>query len=192
MRALSSPLRMFRILLGLIGMLAIALPATASPPIHEVNQFADAALIEDCGLTLSWQTAGEEKLTVFTRGPDGLAYFALHVDGSQSWTNVDTGKTMTLAFAFRDRDHEVVDNGDGTLTITVLSTVNTTVASDDGAVVRRQAGSNVWHLLVDHNGTPEDPFDDEFITDLGFLREHSGLNQFASSDFCEDLQTFTG
>jgi len=175
-----------------VAIMGASLPSLARPPLREVIQFSDQAELEDCGVSIAWQIEGEEVMAMFTRGVDQLAYFQLHAEGSQSFTNLATDKRMTIDFSFRDKDQKVVDNGDGTLTISVLGTVNTTLNDNDGKVVRRVAGSAQFQVLVDHNGTPQDPFDDEFITDLGFVREHSGLDQFVGADFCDDLLSLTG
>jgi hypothetical protein len=175
-----------------VAIMGASLPALAQPPVREVIQFSDQAEFEDCGVSIAWQIEGEEVITMFTRGVDELAYFQFHVEGSQSFTNLATDKKMTIDFSFREKDQKVVDNGDGTLTISVLGTANTTLNDNDGKVVRRVAGSAQWQILIDHNGTPQDPSDDEFIADLGFVRELSGLDQFVGADFCDDLLSLTG
>ena len=169
----------------------VSLPALANPPVREVFEFADQAEFSDCGLALAWQIEGREHMSIFTKGSDQLAYFKFRADGSQSYTNLATDKRLTLDFSVNEKDHKIVDNGDGTLTITVLATANTTLRDNDGKVVRRVAGSAQWHVLIDHGGTPEDPFDDEFIADLGFIRGHSGLDQFVGASFCDDLHDLT-
>ncbi|MGH8827010.1 MAG: hypothetical protein ACRDVZ_05270, partial [Jiangellaceae bacterium] len=49
---------------------------------------------------------------------DGFAYFAAHVRVSDTYTNLDTGRSMRIDAAFSDRDLKITDNGDGTITIT--------------------------------------------------------------------------
>ena len=60
-------------------------------------------------------------ITFNARGKDGLAYFTGTVHGWSSWTNTANGETLTQVYNFVDKDQKVVDNGDGTLTIPVLS-----------------------------------------------------------------------
>jgi hypothetical protein len=46
--------------------------------------------------------------------------------------------------------------------------------------------------MVDHGGTPEDPFDDvEIEGTFEIVRESTGRNDTQGRDFCEDLVTFT-
>jgi len=46
-------------------------------------------------------------------------------------------------------------------------------------------------VLIDHSGTPSDPYDDEFIGFLGQTAVH-GQTDTLERDFCEDLVTFIG
>ena len=47
-------------------------------------------------------------------------------------------------------------------------------------------------ILVDHNGTPDDPFDDEEIENSFVLvKASTGRNDTQGRDFCEDLVLFT-
>ena len=84
----------------------------------------------------------------------------------------------------------MTDNGDGTLTITALSMGSERWYDGDGKFVLMNAGLFRWQILVDNKGTPTDPFDDEEIEFLGFLKT-SNNNDFEGRDFCEDLIEFT-
>jgi hypothetical protein len=72
------------------------------------------------------------------------------------------------------------DNGDGTLTVLFLETGNEVTYSSDGKVIARNPGQVRFEVLVDHNGTPTDPSDDQVIAFLGIVKESTGLTQ----DFC--------
>ena len=50
----------------------------------------------------------------------------------------------------------------------------------DGKAIGRNPGQVRFELLVDHGGTPTDPFDDEVIAELGVVKEETGRND----DFC--------
>ena len=184
--------KVLTLVLTTAAVMAASLPAMALAPTREVIEFSDQDFFEDCGTSIALQEVGEEVVTFRIRGTDELAYLQLHVTGSQTLTNLATNRSMTIDFRIYEQDHTVVDNGDGTLTITVLGTANTVLRDGGGRVVRRVAGSAQYQVLIDHNGTPGDPSDDEFIADLGFIRGHSGLNQFVGADFCEDFLELTG
>lgn len=79
-----------------------------------------------------------------------------------------------------DKDKTVTDNGDGTLTIVILATGNAVLYGANGKAIARNPGQLRFAILVDNAGTPTDPFDDEFIEDLGVLKGSTGR----SDDFC--------
>jgi hypothetical protein len=74
----------------------------------------------------------------------------------------------------------VTDNGDGTLTILVLGTGNSTTFGVDARAIARNPGQVRFEFLVDHDGTPTDPSDDELIADLSLVKGSTGR----SDDFC--------
>ena len=78
------------------------------------------------------------------------------------------------------KDLKVVDNGDRTLTITVLATGNFTVYGEDGKAIARNPGQTRFQFIVDHAGTPTDPSDDVLLEDLGTIKGSTGR----SDDFC--------
>ena len=68
------------------------------------------------------------------------------------------------------KDLKVIDNGDGTLTITVLATGNFAVYGADGKAIARNPGQVRFQFIVDHGGTPADPSDDVELEDLGVIK----------------------
>lgn len=73
----------------------------------------------------------------------------------------------------------MTDNGDGTLTILVQLMGNATLYAD-GKAIGKDSGQVRIEILIDHGGTPADPSDDEFVADLGVVKEPTGRND----DFC--------
>jgi hypothetical protein len=126
-----------------------------------------------------------------TRGRDGLVYFAANVHGTSTFTNLDTGKTYTNVYNFTDRDQQVTDNGDGTLTITIASAGSNRWYGSDGKLLFISAGTFWFQFMVDHGGTPTDPSDDQEIEDSFAGVKEAGQDQTAGRDFCEDLALFT-
>ena len=88
---------------------------------------------------------------------------------------------MNSASTFIDKDLRVTDNGDGTLTILILSTGNAVLYGENGKVIARNSGQVRFEILIDHGGTPTDPSDDEFLEFLGVVKDSTGR----SDDFCE-------
>lgn len=124
-------------------------------------------------------------------GPDGLIYFADRVRLTDSWTNLANDQTFTVVVNGQQKDLRVTDNGDGTLTILVLGAGRQSAYGPDGTRLFLDAGTFRFRLLVDHGGTPTDPFDDVLLEFLGFVKE-AGRSDTADRDFCEDIHEFIG
>jgi hypothetical protein len=54
------------------------------------------------------------------------------------------------------------------------------------------AGTFRFSFLVDHGGTPTDPFDDVEIEDSFELVKQARRSDTAGRDFCEDIHEFIG
>ena len=121
---------------------------------------------------------------------NGIWYYNGTFNETETITNLDNGKTFTRVARGSDRDQTITDNGDGTLTITVQATGPNTYYAD-GERLFIDTGMVRFSLLVDHNGTPEDPEDDEFLEFLG-LDRLTGVRQTDGRDFCADLEEFIG
>ena len=148
--------------------------------IHEedtlvLNNFCDVQ-----GLTVEDAFVGDFRLRAVPHGRDRLAYFLEHGKVTQVFTNPATDKSVTAVARFIQNDLRVTDNADGTLTILVLSTGNGVVYGEDGKAIARNPGQVRFEILVDHNGTPADPSDDEFLADLGEVKGSTGR----TDDFC--------
>ena len=114
-------------------------------------------------------------------GPDGLAYYMESIRLASTFTDLDGAYTITAVERSLSKDLKVTDNGDGTLTILVLATGNATLYGQDGKAIARNPGQVRFEVLIDNGGTPDDPFDDEFLADLGLVKGSTGR----SDDFCE-------
>ncbi|WP_353814504.1 hypothetical protein [Agromyces sp. SYSU T00266] len=184
---------------------AVAAPApafAAGPP--EVDHFTETdSHIEQeahgpewCGGTVPfdvlWDRRTEGTFVGHSRG-DGLSYGLASYRSVEVYTNVENGKTYTMEFRGGDREGSVVDNGDGTLTVTVLVTGSTQYTGPDGRRVFLDAGAFSVSFLVDHNGTPGDPSDDRDVENgfLGIEGPH-GLFETWDRDLCADIVTLLG
>lgn len=139
-----------------------------------------------------WFHSEEDGNFLFNQRGSGLAYGGASVRGTSTWTNLDTGGTFTNIWTVRDKDLKITYNEvDDTLTIIILATGSSRYYDADGNFVLADPGQVRFSILVDANGTPTDPSDDEFIADLGVVKDSTGRNDTQDRDFCEDLVLFT-
>jgi hypothetical protein len=176
---------------GALALLCVgASPASAAVIVHEHFVDAGSEPFDECDgidAEVSWNDRVHE--IIRARGNDGLVYFKANVHSTTVFTNLDTGGTYTNVENFTDRDLKVVDNGDGTLTITIASSGSFKWFDADGNRVLKGAGQFRAELTVDHGGTPTDPTDD---VELDFVVvKQAGQDETAGRDFCEDLALFT-
>lgn len=158
--------------------------------VHEMSSDVVEEFCDD--LTVQLDIDIVDNIVMVSHGRDRLAYWSRSSHGTIRITNLANGLTYTYRFAIREKDHEVVDNGDGTLTITVLATGVDQYRGPDGRLVLLNPGQVRFQFLIDHGGTPSDPFDDEFIDDLGVIRPSTGRNDTEGRDFCDDVHLFIG
>ena len=180
------------VVLSAIGVLAGATTAASAPV--DKGRFHDSGsqLLEGfCGIDVlnRWDVSGS--FLGVTLGSDGLVHFRDSVRGTNAFTNTETERTFTQVFTTARHDHEVTDNGDGTLTIMIQGSGSEKWYDGDGKLVLMNPGMIRWEILVDHAGTPSDPFDDEFIEFLGDVTDSTGRNDTEGRDFCEDLLFYT-
>ena len=114
-------------------------------------------------------------------GRDQLPYFGFNLKITDVVTNLENGNEVVSESTVRDKDLRVTDNGDGTLTLLVLSTGNSVLYGEDGKAVARNPGQVRVELVVDHGGTPMDPSDDGEPEFVRVVKESTGRND----DFCE-------
>ena len=119
--------------LWVIGLAALAVSgisgvAAAKPLDKGTFHDESSEVVEDfCdvgGLTAEVDNVFDVRFSANTKGNDQLVYFAQHIDISNVYTDVDTGAFVTESIRFVDKDLKVTDNGDGTLSVLILSTGN--------------------------------------------------------------------
>jgi hypothetical protein len=177
--------------LALVGGLVVSAPAAAQPV--EKGRFHDVFTdFFDCDGTPTQLDGDVFGNFLGVRRGSELVYFRDSVRGTLVYTNLNTGGTYTEIFATSRRDAQVIDNGDGTLTIVVHAAGSSRFYDTDGNFVLADPGQLRFQFMVDHGGTPEDPFDDvEIEGTFEIVRESTGRNDTQGRDFCEDLVTFT-
>jgi hypothetical protein len=177
--------------LVLVGGIVASAPAAAQP--LEKGRFHDVFTeFFDCDGTptrLDGDVFGNFNAV---RHGSGLVFFRESVRGTLVYTNLNNGGTYTEIFTGNNRDAQVTDNGDGTLTIVVHATGSTRFYDTDGNFVLADPGQTRFQFMVDDGGTPGDPSDDEEIEgSFQVVRESTGRNDTQGRDFCADLVTFT-
>jgi hypothetical protein len=113
-------------------------------------------------------------------GRDRLVYFLQHGTETDVLTNLENDKSVSSFARVIEKDLRVTDNGDGTLTVLILATGNAVLYDEDGKAIARNPGQIRLELLIDHGGTPNDPSDDEVLSEE-LVRGSTGR----SDDFCE-------
>ena len=127
------------------------------------------------------------------RGSSPFPYYRESVRGTIVYTNLDTGGTYTTVFNANSRDTKIVDNGDGTITITTYASGGSHWKDTNGKLVLSDSGQTRVAVDVDYAGTPGDPSDDvEVPGSFRVVRDSTGTNDTAGRDFCSDLRQFTG
>lgn len=171
------------IVLATLTALALAASATAGQVFRETFHFEDTFVVDDfcdeAGLSVQIALVMDGNVLVVPHGPDGLDYFLQH--GRRTEVLTANGTTLTSVVTVTEKDKRVTDNGDGTLTVLILATGNAVLYGEDGKAIARNPGQIRFELLFGDNGTPDDPFDDVFLADLGLVKGSTGR----SDDFCE-------
>jgi hypothetical protein len=171
--------------LAMVGSMALAGGASAQPidhaEFHDEGTFIEEDFCEVSGLDVQGDFVFDNRFLVNPHGPDGLIYFHVNVKFTGVFTNLANGNTVTEVGNAVDKDLRVTDNGDGTLTILVLTTGNVAAFGPDGKALARNPGQVRFEFMVDHAGTPTDPTDDVDIEDsFNLVKESTGR----TDDFC--------
>jgi hypothetical protein len=155
--------------------LRTVLPAVAAAVVHATAPTASAQLVdrshERATFTVSDdQVCGIDVTTTVTFvdneleriAQSGFPLFQATDRGTVAWTNPTTGKSISNSFAgLSFKDLRLVDNGDGTITLTTQITGRPELlTTTDGGLVNIDVGRIVIVSVLDYNGTPTDVNDD--------------------------------
>ena len=171
--------------LGAIAAVMLAAAASAAPgqvfreTIHDEFEFVDENFC-DAGLPVEVAVDLDIRVQAVAHGRDRLVYFLSHATETDAFTNLANGKSVSSVVMVIEKDVRVTDNGDGTLTVLILATGNAVLYDEGGKAIARNPGQIRIELLIDHGGTPTDPFDDEVLSEE-VVRGSTGR----SDDFCE-------
>jgi hypothetical protein len=183
---------------AITAMLAAGTPATAAPldkgHFHDVSTGDVYTDFFDCNGTPVQQDTDVSGNFVFNqRGTQHpFPYYRESVHGTVVTTNLATGGTYTNVFTANTKDQTIVDNGDGTITITDFASGGSRYYDTDGNLVLKDPGEVRFAFDIDYNGTPGNPDDDQDVADsFRIVRDSTGLNETEGRDFCADLLEFT-
>jgi len=173
------------------------MPASASARSLEQDHFSftESFILpaDVCGDVVKFPVLDTTTYTGFfhaVRRGDGLVYEAEHVRLFSTDTNTNNGKTLTFEQVNGGTTQSLVDNGDGTLTLTFKNVGVLHIYGPDGSLLFKRAGQTRGSVLLDNGGTPGDPSDDELIEFLG-LTKTPNLNELADQgDFCAILAKY--
>ncbi len=179
--------------LAVAGTVVAATPASARP--IDKGHFHDVFTsdVYDCDGIPAQDSGDVSGNFVFNqRGSSPFPYYRESVHGTVVTTNLTTRGTLTNVFTSNSRDHSIVDNGDGTITITSFASGGSRFYDADGKLVLRDPGQVRFAVDIDYNGTPGDPSDDVEVPDsFRIVRPSTGNSDLSGRDFCADLAEFT-
>jgi hypothetical protein len=179
--------------LAVAGTVVAGTPASARP--IDKGHFHDVFTsdVYDCDGIPAQDSGDVSGNFVFNqRGSSPFPYYRESVHGTVVTTNLETGGTFTNVFTSNNRDHSIVDNGDGTITITVFASGGSRFYDANGELVLRDPGQVRFAFDINYNGTPGDPSDDVEVPDsFRIVRQSTGHSDLAGRDFCADLAEFT-
>jgi hypothetical protein len=180
------------ILASILGLAASTIlsvaPASAKPAVergefHEVftNTFEDFCMD---GFTVNSVFVVDGSFSLKSRGRDQLLFYAEHANSSETFTNPANPSAGSVVDKTRvnDKDLDVTDNGDGTLTIVIQRNGPSTLYGPNGKAIARNPGLVRFELVLDHGGTPTDPSDDTEVS-FALIKGSTGR----TDDYCDAI-----
>jgi hypothetical protein len=179
--------------LAIAGTVLAGTSATAAPidkgHFHDVETFD---VYDDCGFPAQDSIDVSGNFVFNQRGSSPFPYYRESVRGTIVTTNLETGGTFTNIFTATSKDQTIVDNGDGTITITTFAAGGSRYYDKDGKLVLKDPGEVRFSIDINYMGTPGNPEDDVEVEDSFVLvRASTGNSDFSDRDFCADLLEFT-
>ena len=177
--------------LAITGSVLATTPATAKP--IDKGHFHDVFTsdVYDCDGTPAQDAVDVHvNFTFNQRGSSPFPYYRESVRGPV--VTSANGGTYTNVFTATSKDQTIVDNGDGTITITSFASGGSRFYDADGNFVLKDPGQVRFAFDIDFNGTPGDPSDDvEVPNSFRVVRGSTGNSDLSQRDFCADLVEFT-
>lgn len=168
----------------------VAAPPATARPLENVRFVEEESSTEvnfcDSGITVTVDVVRELHVLFNSRKPGTAPFWKANVSVAATYTG--PGGVVTERIRGVDKDLAITDNGDGTLTILVLSTGNATAYDESGKAIARNPGQVRYEVLVDYGADITDPSDDTFIAFLGLVKGSTGR----TDDFCEAVLPILG
>jgi hypothetical protein len=143
--------RLAAVLVGAaLGLAMTAGPASARVVLNNTYEFAYGPEVSFCGEPFIQQGVERGRERIVARG--GQEYFHGTARFSDTWTNSLTGEWVSVEGLYNGRDHEIIENSDGTTTYIVWFAGTSVMRDSDGAVLGRTAGRNGVALTFDNAG----------------------------------------
>lgn len=136
----------------LTGGLVVGLAAPSQARVIETFSFDDVVqdvLPDFCGagVSVDYTAQFSGRGALHERGRDGLIFFHQKTSSVESYSFA--GRTVTAIGHVLEKDLKVVDNGDGTLSITVLLTGPGRLVNQEGKVIAKTDGQIRLLLVID-------------------------------------------
>jgi hypothetical protein len=178
------------------GALLAPLEVTASAQAQVVDRshehITGTSEVQICGLdlvsTVDFVTNQQERIA-----QSGFPLFQGTASGTQTFTNPDTGKSITNQFAgVAFKDLSATNNGDGTITLRTASAgLPEKLVLPDGTIVSMDVGRVVVLSVIDYNGTPTNTDDDTLLSQsLVFQAGHLPDLDSNFELFCQNLVAY--
>jgi hypothetical protein len=170
------------VVLALAAQLGLASSASARIIDHGPLEHEDHYTVKNScdvpGFTTKVDIVYRGHYIVRAKGKERLPYLAERWIGKIRFTNVDTGKYVTISDHYTQTDFSLVDNGDGTTTGRNRGRYHKVMRDAHGRKLTSSHVRDVSRWVVDNGGTPQDRSDDEEL-EWEVLKE-SGHH----ADFC--------
>jgi hypothetical protein len=108
---------------------------------HEEETFVLNDFCDVEGLTVELSFVVDGRVHAVQRG-QGAPYFLEYVKRTEVYTNLANGKSVTGVVNALQKDLRITNNGDGTLTITILATGNAVLYDENGTPIARDPGQS--------------------------------------------------
>jgi len=140
------------VLVAVLALLVFAAAPAAARTTTFSETFDVTSTAAPCGFSVQIHDVGKN---MFRFQSD---QFALNQAGVRTYTNPETGLSATQDFQNLFTNTNVVDNGDGTLTLDQTTVGSGTLRGPDGAVLLRGHGPVSAHLVINPSAESEDDF----------------------------------
>lgn len=135
--------------------IAASTPATAAPldkgHFHDV--FTNFFTCESTGTPVREDGDVSGNFLFNQRGSSPFPYYRESAHGTIAWTNLETGGTFSQVFSGTSKDQTIVDNGDGTITITIFAAGGARYFDQNGKLVLKDPGEIRFAVEIDYAGT---------------------------------------